>query len=133
MGGQPLALALGLAAAAMLSLALTVLASVRRRRRELALVKTLGMTRRQVRAIVAWQTTLTLVMAIAVGTPLGIAAGRWAWRTFAGSLGVAPVTVVPVLLLAAGGAALIVAGNLLGSVPASVAARTAPASILRAE
>jgi predicted lysophospholipase L1 biosynthesis ABC-type transport system permease subunit len=133
MGGQPLALALGLAAAAMLSLALTVLASVRRRRRELALVKTLGMTRRQVRAIVAWQTTLTLVIAIAVGTPLGIAAGRWAWRTFAGSLGVAPVTVVPVLLLAAGGAALIVAGNLLASVPAAVAARTAPASILRAE
>ena len=133
MGGQPLALALGLPAAAMLSLALTVLASVRRRRRELALVKTLGMTRRQVRAIVAWQTTLTLAIAMVVGTPLGIAAGRWGWRTFAGSLGVAPVTVVPVLLLAAGGAALIVAGNLLASVPAAVAARTAPASILRAE
>ena len=46
MGDQPLALALGLAAAAVLSLALTVLASVRRRRRELALLKTLGMTRR---------------------------------------------------------------------------------------
>jgi len=32
---------------------------VRRRRRELALLKTLGMTRHQLRAIVAWQTTLT--------------------------------------------------------------------------
>jgi hypothetical protein len=133
MGGQPLTLALALAAAAVLSLALTVLTSVRRRRRELALVKTLGMTRRQVRAIVAWQTTMTLVIAIVVGTPLGIAAGRWAWRTFAGSLGVAPVTVVPMLLLAAGGTALIVAGNLLASGPAAIAARTAPASALRAE
>ncbi|MDX6392142.1 MAG: putative transport system permease protein [Streptosporangiaceae bacterium] len=133
MGGQPLTLALGLAAAATASLALTVLTSVRRRRRELALLKTLGMTRRQLRALVAWQTTLTLVVAIAVGTPLGVAAGRWAWRTFAGSLGVAPVTVVPVLLLAAGAAALIVAGNLLASGPAAVAARTAPASALRAE
>ena len=101
MGGQPLALALGLAAAAMASLALTVLTSVRRRRRELALLKTLGMTRGQLRAIVAWQTTLTLLIALVVGVPLGVAAGRWAWRGFAGSLGVAPVTVVPALLLAA--------------------------------
>jgi hypothetical protein len=42
MGGQPLALGAGLAAAAVLSLALTVLSLVRRRRHELALLKTLG-------------------------------------------------------------------------------------------
>ena len=133
MGGQPLALALGLAAAAMASLALTVLTSVRRRRRELALLKTLGMTRRQLRAIVAWQTTLTLVIALVVGVPLGVAAGRWAWHGFAGSLGVAPVTVVPVLLLAAGCAAVILAGNLLASIPGAVAARTPAAGTLRTE
>jgi hypothetical protein len=133
MGGQPLALALGLAAAAMASLALTVLTSVRRRRRELALLKTLGMTRGQLRALVAWQTTLTLVIALAVGVPLGVAAGRWAWRGFAGSLGVAPVTVVPVLLLAAGCAVVLLAGNLLASVPAAVAARTPAAGTLRTE
>lgn len=133
MGGQPLALALGLAAAAMLSLALTVLTSVRRRRRELALLKTLGMTRRQLRAIVAWQTTLTLLIALIVGVPLGVAAGRWAWHGFAGSLGVVPVTVVPVLLVAAGCAAVILAGNLLASVPAAVAARTPAAGTLRTE
>jgi predicted lysophospholipase L1 biosynthesis ABC-type transport system permease subunit len=85
MGGQPLALALGLAAAAMLSLALTVLTSVRRRRRELALLKTLGMTRRQLRAIVAWQTTLTLLIALVVGVPLGVAAVA-ARTTAAGTL-----------------------------------------------
>jgi hypothetical protein len=133
MGDQPLALALGLAAAAMASLALTVLTSVRRRRRELALLKTLGMTRRQLRAIVAWQTTLTLLIALVVGVPLGVAAGRWAWHGFAGSLGVAPVTVVPVLLLAAGCAAVLLAGNLLASVPAAMAARTPAAGTLRTE
>jgi hypothetical protein len=69
MGGQPLALALGLTVAAVLSLALTVLSSVRRRRRELALLKALGMIRGQVRAIVAWQTTLTLLVAVLVGRP----------------------------------------------------------------
>jgi ABC-type antimicrobial peptide transport system permease subunit len=52
MGRQQLALALSLAAAAVLSLALTVLASIRRRRHELALLKALGMTRGQVRAII---------------------------------------------------------------------------------
>jgi ABC-type lipoprotein release transport system permease subunit len=133
MGSQPLALALGLAAAAVLSLALTVLASVRRRRRELALLKTLGMTRRQLRAVVGWQTTLTLLIALALGLPLGIAAGRLAWRAFAGLLGVVPVTVVPVLVLAAGAAVLAAAGNVLAAVPATVAARTDPATALRAE
>jgi predicted lysophospholipase L1 biosynthesis ABC-type transport system permease subunit len=135
MGSQPLALALalGLAAAAVLSLALTVLASVRRRRRELALLKTLGMTRRQVRAVIAWQTTLTLLIAVAFGLPLGIAAGRLAWQAFAGSLGITPVTVVPALVLAAGAVVLVLAGNLLASGPAAVAAQTDPAVALRAE
>jgi hypothetical protein len=133
MGSQPLALALGLAAAAVLSLALTVLTSVRRRRRELALLKTLGMTRQQVRAVVAWQTTLTLLIAVVFGLPLGIAAGRLAWQAFAGSLGVTPVTVVPGLALAAGAVILVAAGNVVAAVPAVVAARTDPAVALRAE
>jgi ABC-type antimicrobial peptide transport system permease subunit len=133
MGGQPLTLALGLAVAAVLSLTLTILTAVRRRRQELALLKALGMTRRQVRAIISWQTTLTLGIAMVAGVPLGIAAGRWAWGTFAGSLGVSPVTVVPVALLAVGGVLLVLAGNLLAAVPAVVATRTEPAAALRAE
>jgi predicted lysophospholipase L1 biosynthesis ABC-type transport system permease subunit len=133
MGGQPLALALGLAAAAVLSLALTVLSLVRRRRQELALLKTLGMTRGQVRAVVAWQTTLTLTTAVIVGGPLGVVAGRWAWRAFANSLGIAPVTEIPALALVLGLLALVAAGNLLGAVPAAIAAHTPPAATLRAE
>ncbi len=65
--------------------------------------------------------------------PLGIVAGRWAWASFAASLGVVPVTVVPGLALLAGFIALLVAGNLLTAVPASVAARTKPVVGLRAE
>src|SRR6266702_5188315 len=133
MGGQPLALAGGLAAAAVLSLALTVLSLVRRRRRELALLKALGMTRGQVRAVIAWQTTLTLLIAVLVGAPLGIASGRLAWHAFAGSLGIVPIVEVPVLALVLGLAALVLAGNLLAALPASVAARTRPGVALRAE
>jgi len=133
MGSQPLALALALAVAALLSLAVTLLASVRQRRQELALLKTLGLTRRQVREVIAWQASLILLVALLVGVPLGALAGRWAWASFAASLGVVPVTVVPGAALLAGFIALLLAGNLLTAVPASIAARTKPAATLRAE
>ncbi|HEY7143596.1 MAG TPA: FtsX-like permease family protein, partial [Streptosporangiaceae bacterium] len=133
MGGQPLALAVGLAVAAVLSLALTLLSLVRRRRRELALLKALGMTRHQVRGVIAWQTTLTLLIAVGIGGPLGIACGRLAWHAFAGSLGIVPIVEVPVAALAVGLTALVLAGNLLAALPAAVAARTRPAVSLRTE
>jgi ABC-type lipoprotein release transport system permease subunit len=132
MGSQPLALALAVAAGAVLSLALALLASVRQRRRELALLKTLGLTRRQVRAAVAWQASVILAVAGLAGIPLGVAAGHWAWAAFATSLGAVPVTVVPVAALLAGFVALLVTGNLLAAVPGAVAARTRPAALLRA-
>ena len=117
----------------MLSLALTVLSLVRRRRQELALLKVLGMTRSQVGAVIASQTTLTLLIAVTVGGPLGIVGGRLAWQSFAGSLGAVPVSEVPVHPLILGLAAMVVAGNLLAAGPAAVAARTRPAVGLRAE
>jgi hypothetical protein len=133
MGRQPVALAIGLAAASVLSLSIIVLSLVRRRRREFALLKALGMTRRQVRAVIAWQTSLTLLTAAAVGVPLGIALGRLAWQGFARSLGVVPASEVPLALLATGLLVLVATGNLLAWLPATVAARTRAAMILRAE
>ena len=62
-----------------------------------------------------------------------MAAGHWAWAAFATSLGVVPVTVVPVPVLLAGFIVLMVAGNLLAALPAAVAARTPPAALLRTE
>jgi hypothetical protein len=133
MGGQPLALGIGLAAAAVLSLALTVLGLVRRRRHELALLKTIGMTRGQIRAVVAWQTTLTLLIAVLIGGPLGILGGRLAWRAFAGSLGVVPTVEVPLAAVLLGLTVLVLAGDLLATLPAALAARTRPAAELRTE
>ena len=133
MGGQPIALALGLALAAVASLALTVLSSLRRRRHELALLKALGMTRGQLRSVIAWPTTLTLLIAVAIGGPLGVAAGRLAWQGFAGSLGAMPVSEIPVAWLILGLLALVLAGNLVSTGPAAIDARTRPAIALRAE
>ena len=72
-------------------------------------------------------------LAAVIGIPLGVAAGRWAWQAFAGSLGVAPVTVIPVPALVLGVGVLLAAGNLLALVPAAAAARIPPGITLRAE
>jgi hypothetical protein len=133
MGSQPLALATGVAAAALLALGLTILASVRQRRRELALLKALGLRARQIRAIIAWQTSTILVVAVAAGVPLGVTAGQWAWTSFANSIGVVPTRVVPGWSLLVGVMLVLVAGNLLASVPALLAARIGPAPTLRTE
>lgn len=56
------------------------------------------------------------------GVPLGVAAGHWAWTSFATTVGFIPVTVTPVPALLPGLLALLTAGNLLAAVPAAVAA-----------
>jgi len=71
--------------------------------------------------------------ALAVGVPLGIVAGRWAWTSFANSIDVVPASVVPTASVAVGLAALFIAGNLVASGPALIAARIAPAATFRAE
>jgi ABC-type lipoprotein release transport system permease subunit len=58
----------------------TLVTSVRRRRRDLAMLKTLGFVRGRVVAAMVWQATTFAVVALAVGRPLGLAAGRWAWE-----------------------------------------------------
>lgn len=110
-----------------------LITGIARRRRDLAILKTVGFVRRQVRGSVAWQASVLAVVAVAVGLPLGIVAGRWAWTKYADSLGVIPVAVVPfgtVLLILP--AALLLA-NLLAIWPGRSAARTPPAVVLRAE
>ena len=79
MGSQPVALAIGLAAAVLLSLMATVLTAARRRRRELALLKALGLTRGQMRSILTVQTLTLLLVALIIGIPLGISAGHLLW------------------------------------------------------
>ena len=133
MSGQPIALAVALGLAVLVSLSAAVVASARRRRRELAVLQALGLTRRQLRAVIAWQTTTLLLIAVVFGLPLGVVAGHWAWTGFAASLGVAPVTVVPVPPLVLGLLALVVVGALVTAVPAVVATTAAPATALRNE
>ena len=133
MGDQPLTLAVVLAVAMILSVWATVQASTRRRRRDLAMMKALGMTRRQVRAIVLWQSSTTLVISAVVGLVLGWVAGHLVWSAFTSSLGVPPVTALPLGVVLLGLLILVVAGDALTALPAELAARTPSASLLRSE
>ena len=83
------------------ALAHALVTSTRRRRRDMALLKGLGFTGRQIAATVAWQATTIAVFSLAVGLPLGVALGRWLWILVADRLGVVAETVVsrPALLL----------------------------------
>ncbi len=133
MGAMPAILATGLAAGAVAGLGLTLIASVRRRRRDLALLKTLGFTRAQLAAAIAWQATVTAAAGLLVGLPLGIAAGRWLWLAFARQLSAVPDPVIPVVSVALTAVAALVLANLVAALPGRAAARTPAAAILRAE
>jgi hypothetical protein len=133
MGDTPAYLGAALAAGAVVALGLTLMASVRRRRRDLALLKTIGFTRRQLAAAVAWQSSVAVAAGTLVGVPVGIALGRFLWDLFARQIDVVPEPTVPglwVIVIAAGALAL---ANLVAALPGRVAARTPTALLLRAE
>jgi ABC-type lipoprotein release transport system permease subunit len=104
-----------------------------RRRRDFATLKALGLLRRQVRAIVAWQVTILTGLALLAGLPLGVAVGLWAWAVFSGGLGVPPGALVPVPFVLLMVPAAILLANAAAYWPARAAGRLSPARLLRAE
>ena len=130
--GLPFLLAALLAVLGVATLGHLLVTSVRRRRRDLAVLKTLGFIRRQISATVAWQATVLAALALLVGLPLGVAAGRWAWLLVNAGLGSAAGPVTPLLVLAVAPATVLVA-NLVAALPARAAAATRPAVVLRLE
>ena len=133
MGTTPALLGATLAAGAVAALTLTLVASVRRRRRELALLKTLGFTRRQLAAVVAWQSTIAVAIGIVIGVPLGIVIGRSLWDLFARAIHAVPQPTVPAVTIVLISAGALVVANLVAAVPGLQAARTRTAVLLHAE
>ena len=122
---------LGLIAAG--TLVHTLISSVRRRRADLAILRALGFVRRQVGITVAWQATTIIIIALAIGLPVGAVAGRWAWRTFVDQLGYFPLPIVPLLSVLLAIPVALVLANIIASIPARAASRIQPAVALRAE
>jgi hypothetical protein len=133
MGSTPALLGIALAAGALSALVLTLMASVRRRRRDLALLKALGFTRRQLAASVAWQSTIAVGIGVVAGVPLGIVAGRALWDLFAHELHVVARPTVPMLTLLLVAAGALVLANVIAALPGRQAARIPAALVLQSE
>ncbi len=133
MGTAPAVLSGTLAVAAVTSLWLTLMASVRRRRRDLVILKTVGFTRRQLAATVTWQSATAVTAGLVIGVPAGVAVGRSLWQLFARQIDVIPYPAVPVpdVALVIGGALALAA--LVAFLPGRAAGRIPAATLLRAE
>jgi hypothetical protein len=129
----PLALGAFLALLAIGAVGHALSVAVRRRRHELAVLRALGMTRRQTRLAVAAQGTVLGLAGLAFGIPLGLLLGRSIWRVVAGFAPMAyhpPVAVWTLLLI--GPAALLLV-NVLAAWPQRQAARQRISQVLRTE
>ena len=129
----PLALSAFLAVLAIGAVGHALSIAVRRRRHELAVLRALGLTRRQSRLVIVTQATLLAVIGLAFGIPLGIALGRTLWRAAADMTPLAYHPPVALWALALIGPVALVAANLLAAWPARRAARLRTAHILRTE
>jgi len=129
----PLALSAFLAVLAIGAVGHALSIAVSRRGHELAVLRALGLTRRQSRLVIGVQATLLATIGLAFGIPLGLILGRVLWHAVANRTpfayqpplaALALLLIVPLALLAA---------NLLAAWPARRAARLHAGQILRTE
>jgi hypothetical protein len=129
----PTLLAVLFAIVALVTVGHTLVSSVRRRRHDLAILRTLGFVRGQVSAAVAWEASTVALVGLICGIPLGLAAGRWTWTLVSNQLGLPPNVAVPGVLLALLVPVCLLTANAVAAVPGWLAGRTPPATILRTE
>jgi putative ABC transport system permease protein len=130
----PFVLAVLIVVIGLIAVSYTLVVTVRRRSTDIAILKTMGFSRRQVRGAVAWQASTVGLIGVVVGVVAGIVVGQVVWHSVADGLGVDPRLSVPIAAIAVVlvPIALIVV-NAIAAVPASLAVRTPPAVVLRAE
>ena len=129
----PLYLAMLVALMAAATLAHVLVTSIRRRRRDLAILKTIGFQRSQLNRTVAWQASTLALVSLAIGIPLGIAVGRWIWTAFSNQLGILPSPAIPVAAVLVTVPATLLLANLIAFLPGRAAGRVQAATILRTE
>jgi hypothetical protein len=124
-------LSIVLAIAAGISLLVALGASVRLHRRDLAVLGSLGLTRRQTARAILVQASVVVGCALVLGVPIGFALGRAMWSNFVGRLGVDAGAELPVRVWLA----IVVAGTAIALVaavrPARDARRLQVAALLR--
>lgn len=120
-----------LAATMAAGLAVAITLATRARRRELAILRALGCTARQLRATVAWHSLTVVGVGLAVGILIGTSMGSVTWREFSGGLGIAPSVRLPLGWIAVVTVATAAVALLAGAVPARTAVTSASAHQLQ--
>jgi FtsX-like permease family protein len=129
----PLALSAFLAVLAIGAVGHALSIAVSRRGHELAVLRALGLTRRQSRLVIGVQATLLATIGLAFGIPLGLILGRILWHAAADMTPLAyqpPLAALALLLIVP---AALLAANLLAAWPARRAARLHAGQVLRTE
>jgi putative ABC transport system permease protein len=129
----PEVLALVILLLALVAVGHALVTTSRRRRADLALLKTFGFVRRQVRATLAWQATVLAAVGLVLGIPAGIAVGHLVWKALADNLGIVDAVILPFAAIAITVPAVVVLLNAVAYLPARSAARTWPAAALVTE
>ena len=107
-GALPSVLGAFLAGLGLLAVAHGLWRTVRGRRREFAVLATVGFRPQDLRSVIRWQALAVVTLAVLVGVPLGLLLGRTAWTAVADATGVIDQVSVPLTTLA-----LVVVGTLL--------------------
>jgi hypothetical protein len=110
-----------------------LLTTTRRRGRDLAVLRSMGLVPKRVRDAVTVESVLLAVIGLVVGVPVGLVVGHTLWRALAGSLGVVVLVDVPWPAIFGSAAAAVVAAAVFALAPARVAARRSIAQALRTE
>jgi FtsX-like permease family len=133
LGSTPFLLGFALALGSAVALCITLITSVRRRRRDLAILKTLGFTRGQLVVAIAVQASVAAVTGCVIGIPLGVALGRVLWDLFADEISAVPYPTVPADTILVIGVVAIALAVLVATIPGRLAAQTTTSRMLRAE
>ena len=133
LGRLPDALALFLAAVAAAALAHGLVLTSRRRAHDIAVLRAIGFTPRQVAASVLTMSGITALLGLVIGIPLGLGVGRLVWHQVADSTRVAPDMAWPVPTLMVLWPAVLLAAAALALLPARRSAAVRPAGVLRTE
>lgn len=131
--GLPVLLALGGAAAAAGTFAHALVVTTRHRRRELSVLRSLGMLRRQTFAVVAAMAMVLAAIVVVVGGPVGLVIGGWGWQLLSESFGLSPAVSYPVAVLVAAPIAALAVAFVAAIWPARRAASVRPGRVLRTD
>jgi hypothetical protein len=126
-----LGVCIGVLAAVALAHALVV--AVRRRGRDLAVLRAVGFTSAQSAGAVATMAATTAAVGLVIGLPAGVVGGRVLWRTIARTVHVGADVALPALAIGVIVPAAIAGAIAIAAVPARRAARLSPAVLLRTE